>query len=212
MIGLKNNGLPPRRMALYTIRRPLAQGVFCPLEYRGANMLERFYEIPSLSCQIRTIRESDLDGLLLVKPDASVHRKRLQQQKEGRAVYLGAFLHRQAVGYVLLSLENKEDVMPYTNHERCADMVDLLIIAPLRNCGVGTRLALACEEACVERGVPYLGLDVNPADNAAAKKLYERLGYHAVGGLHLDGVYAYTDGDGSRKEYEDWCIDMIKRL
>ncbi len=71
---------------------------------------------------------------------------------------------------------------------------------------------MVCEEYCKEIAIPYLGLDVNPADNSAAKRLYERLGYHAVGELHLDGVYEYTDGQGNQGQYEDWCIDMIKRI
>ncbi len=175
-------------------------------------MYEKTYEIDSISYQIRTIKESDLDSLLLVKSDVSVHTDRFQQQKEGKAVYLGAFINNCAIGYVLLSLDNKEDVMLYTNHEKCADMIDLLIIEPLRNYGIGSRLALACEEFCKKNEIPYLGLDVNPTDNPAAKRLYERLGYNAVGKIHLDGVYEYTDEQGNQGKYEDWCIDMIKRM
>lgn len=175
-------------------------------------MREKIYEINSISYQIRLIKESDLDSLLLVKNDASVHTDRFRQQKDGKAVYLGAFINNYAVGYVLLLLDNKEDVMIYTNHEKCADMIDLLMIEPLRNYGIGSQLALACEEFCRENKIPYLGLDVNPIDNPAAKRLYERLGYHAVGEIHLDGVYEYTDAQGKHGRYEDWCIDMIKRM
>ena len=175
-------------------------------------MCENRYEIKSISYQIRIIEESDLDSLLLVKRDASVHIDRLQQQKDGKAVYFGAFINHCAIGYVLLSLENKEDVMHYTNCEKCADMIDLLIIDPLRNYGVGSRLALACEEYCREVAIPYLGLDVNPTDNSAAKRLYERLGYREVGEIHLDGVYDFMDKHGSQGRYEDWCVDMIKRV
>ncbi len=175
-------------------------------------MWRKLYEISSISYQIRVVEEPDLNSLLLVKPDASVHADRFQQQNSGKAVYFGAFINNCAIGYVLLSLDNKKDVMPYTNQEKCADMIDLLVIEPLRNYGIGTQLALACEEYCKETAIPYLGLDVNPADNSAAKRLYERLGYHAVGELHLDGVYEYTDGQGNQGQYEDWCIDMIKRI
>ena len=175
-------------------------------------MYEKFYEINSISYQIRIIKESDLDSLLLVKSDVSVHTDRFRQQEEGKAIYLGAFINEYAIGYILLSLDNKEDVMPYTNHKRCADMIDLLVIEPLRNYGVGSRLVLACEEFCKEKEIPYLGLDVNPTDNSAAKRLYERLGYYAVGEIHLDGVYEYIDEEGNRGKYEDWCIDMIKRM
>ncbi len=175
-------------------------------------MNEKIYEINSISYQIRIVKENDLDSLLLVKNEVSVHTDRFQQQNDGKAVYFGAFINNFAVGYVLLSLDNKEDVMAYTHHETCADMIDLLIIEPLRNYGIGSRLALACEEFCRENKIPYLGLDVNPTDNSAAKRLYERLGYQAVGELHLDGVYEYTDAQGNQGKYEDWCIDMIKKI
>ena len=175
-------------------------------------MREKIYELSSIWYQIRIVEERDLDSLLLVKCDASIHADRFQQQNSGKAIYFGAFINNYAIGYVLLSLDNKEDVMSYTNQEKCADMIDLLVIEPLRNYGIGSRLSLACEEYCKEVAIPYLGLDVNPADNSAAKRLYERLGYHAVGELHLDGVYEYTDKQGNQGQYEDWCIDMIKRI
>lgn len=175
-------------------------------------MQENLYEINSISYQTRIVKECDLDSLLLVKSDASIHADRFQQQNNGKAVYFGAFINNCAIGYVLLSLDNKEDVMPCTNQEKCADMIDLLVIEPLRNYGIGTRLSLVCEEYCKEAAIPYLGLDVNPTDNSAAKRLYERLGYHAVGELHLDGVYEYTDEQGNQGKYEEWCIDMIKRV
>ncbi len=41
-------------------------------------MHEKLYEINSISYQIRIIEESDLDSLLLVKRDASVHTDRFQ--------------------------------------------------------------------------------------------------------------------------------------
>lgn len=168
--------------------------------------------MPTPPCQIRPMTPADLPALLAIKADPSLHRGRLRQQSGGAAVYLGAFTDSRAAGFVLLSLENKADVMPYTDNRHCADMIDLLVAEPFRGRGIGSALARACEEACRDRGVPYLGLDVNPEDNPAAKRLYERLGYTAVGELHLDGVYGYVNEDGTPGEYEDWCIDMIKKL
>lgn len=69
------------------------------------NMQEESFEIKPISYQIRIIEECDLDSLMLVKSDASVHTDRLKQQKKGEAVYLGAFINNYAIGYVLLSLE-----------------------------------------------------------------------------------------------------------
>lgn len=162
--------------------------------------------------QIRKLEESDLTSLLRIKNEASVHMDRFKQQAAGRAVYIGAFIKDSVIGYVLLSLDNKEDVTPYTNGSRCADMIDLLIMEPYRDRGIGSELILACEEVCRQKKIFYLGLDVNPADNPRAKLLYERLGYRAVGKLHLDGVYEYTDEAGEPRTYEDWCVDMIKAV
>lgn len=61
-------------------------------------MYEKICEISSISYQIRTVKESDLDSLLLVKNDVYVHTDRLRQQKNGKAVYLGAFINNCAVG------------------------------------------------------------------------------------------------------------------
>lgn len=107
-------------------------------------MFERSYNLNHVSYQIRKMNKSDLNSLLSVKPDISLHIERFQQQKDGKSVYLGAFIEDHAIGYVLLLLDNKEDVMPYTNYEKCADMIDLLVIEPLRNQGIGSRLILAC--------------------------------------------------------------------
>ncbi|MDE6203440.1 MAG: hypothetical protein K2G19_08185, partial [Lachnospiraceae bacterium] len=63
-------------------------------------MYEKIYEIKSIPYQIRIIKESDLDSLLLVKGDVSVHTDRFRQQKDGKAVYLGAFINNCAIGYV----------------------------------------------------------------------------------------------------------------
>ena len=175
-------------------------------------MTARLNKIDCITYQIREIEENDLNNLLLVKNEVSVHTERLKQQRDRHAVYIGAFINNCAVGYVLLSLDNKEDVMPYTNNDKCADMIDLLIIEPLRNYGIGSQLILACEEICKEKGILCLGLDVNPEDNPKAKRLYEKMGYHTVGEIHLDGVYEYTDEQGNKGKYEDWCIDMIKFL
>lgn len=64
-------------------------------------MYEESFEIRSISYQIRRIEESDLDSLLLVKSEASIHTDRFKQQKNGEAVYIGAFINNYAVGYVL---------------------------------------------------------------------------------------------------------------
>jgi ribosomal protein S18 acetylase RimI-like enzyme len=89
-------------------------------------------------------------------------------------------------------------------HPEYPDMQDLYVRPEYRNHGHGTRLIREIERMAKARGYDRVGLAVNSADNAAAKRLYERLGYQHDGkAKYLDGVY-----DG----YEDWVIDLEKRL
>ena len=163
-------------------------------------------------CEVRALTGADLDALCGVRDDRALHAQRLQEQTQGLIRYFGAFVRGQAAGFVLLVQRNKADVMPYTGGARCLDMTDLYVREKLRGQGIGTSLIAAAEEACLAQGVRYLGLDVNPADNADAQALYAHLGYHAVGTLHLDGTYPSKDVHGNDTVYEDWCIDMVKEL
>ena len=163
-------------------------------------------------CTVRTLAEEDIEGLLAVKNGIETHRERFELQKNGKACYLGAEINGCVIGFVLISFDNKEDVMPYTDNNKCADMIDLFVVKPFRGKGIGTHLIAQAEKVCKEKGILYLGLDVNPNDNLSAMKLYERLSYEKVGELHLDGIYPSKDESGNDCNYEDWCIDMVKRL
>lgn len=134
----------------------------------------------------------------------------LRAQGDGALCYLGAAVRGQIVGFVLVMFANKQDVMPHTGGAQCLDMVDLYVAQEYRGRGIGSVLITAAEQACRERGVPFLGLDVNPTDNGAARRLYERHGYQVVGALHLDGIYPSKDEQEKDALYEDWCVDMIK--
>ena len=168
--------------------------------------------IKDIFCTIRVLEEKDIEDLLIVKNEIETHKERLELQKEGKACYLGAVINNCVIGFVLISFDNKKDVMPYTNNNICADMIDLFVMKPFRGQGIGTHLIAQSEIICKDNKISYLGLDVNPKDNSGAMRLYERLSYVKVGELHLDGVYPSKDENGNDCEYEDWCIDMIKRL
>ncbi|HVM06892.1 MAG TPA: GNAT family N-acetyltransferase [Acidimicrobiales bacterium] len=84
------------------------------------------------------------------------------------------------------------------------DIADVFVREGARGRGLGTLLVLEAERRVRERGHSRVGLSVNPEENVAARRLYERLGYHHDGGEpYLDGVY-----DG----VEDWVIDLVKDL
>ncbi len=164
------------------------------------------------SCTVRPLGEADLNDLMAIKPEEGLHHERFRDQAEGLIRYLGAEVTGRIVGFVVVMLGNKADVMPHTGGEPCCDMVDLLVLESQRGQGIGSRLATGAEDACRALGVHWLGLDVNPTDNAPAQRLYQKLGYAVVGPLHLDGTYPTILPDGSAGVYEDWCVDMVKRL
>ncbi|MBO5145414.1 MAG: GNAT family N-acetyltransferase [Lachnospiraceae bacterium] len=168
--------------------------------------------LKDIFCTIRVLKETDIEDLLKIKNEIEIHRERLELQKNGKACYLGAVINHCVIGFVLISLDNKKDVMPYTNNEKCADMIDLFVMKPFRGKSIGTYLIAQSERICKENKIFFLGLDVNPKDNLSAMELYKRLSYKKVGELHLDGIYPSKDENGKDCEYEDWCIDMIKKL
>lgn len=168
--------------------------------------------LKDIFCTIRVLGEKDIEDLLIIKNEVETHRERFELQKNGKACYLGAVINDCVIGFVLISLDNKKDVMPYTNNDKCADMIDLFVMKPFRGNGIGTYLIAQSERICKENKILYLGLDVNPKDNLSAMKLYQRLSYEKVGELHLDGIYPSKDEKGNDCEYEDWCIDMIKKI
>lgn len=84
------------------------------------------------------------------------------------------------------------------------DIQDLYVKPEHRSNGQGTYLTGEIEQLVRKKGFETIALSVNPDDNVPAYRLYERLGYRHNGGpKYLDGVYG---------DYEDWVIDLEKRL
>ena len=173
---------------------------------------ERQITIEKLTCTIRQLKPDDVQSLTSVKSSLLVHQSRFDLQFSGKACYLGAIVNNCIVGFVLLSLQDKKDVHPFTGKKFCADLTDLFVLEPLRGTGIGSALISHAEGICIQRGIEFIGLDVNPELNSRALALYKRLGYRPIGELHLDGVYRSVDENGKETVFEDWCIDMIKCL
>ena len=89
-------------------------------------------------------------------------------------------------------------------HPEYPDMQDLYIRPKERNRGYATHLVSEIERMARERGHKKIGLAVDPDENKVARSLYERLGYkHDGRPSYLDGVYG---------DFEDWVIDLEKRI
>ena len=119
---------------------------------------------------------------------------------------------KQDVDGTWLLLKSSNDIIGWCvvvwsgkkTHPEYPDMQDFYIRPEDRNQGHGTYLIGEIERMAKERGHTMIGLSVNPDDNQTARKLYERLGYRHDGGpKYLDGVY---------DDFEDWVIDLEKRI
>lgn len=157
--------------------------------------------------EIRDATPADLPELIGVKPDAPLHRERLERQARGEVTYLVAGVAEQPVlGYVLIKWHGD------SRHNEFPMLEDLLVRPPVRGRGVGARLIRHAESLCRARSVKRLGLGVNPTDNPRAKALYERLGYQDAGEPPRYDIYAVTDETGQRRLYEDRWILLTKDL
>ena len=68
------------------------------------------------------------------------------------------------------------------------------------------------EWLCRERGLPQIGLSVNPTDNPRALALYQRRGYRPTGQPPHCDILTVPDEHGQPHLREDWCICLVKDL
>lgn len=173
-----------------------------------ASVLPQSVHLPRVSVVVRAAEESDLPTIACLRPDEpSRARRRLDSQRAGHVVYLLALINNLPVGTGLLHWRST------TRHPTGASVSDLYVIPQLRNLGIGTQILRACEALARAAGIHEISLAVNPTDNRRVKHYYERLGYRDLGGQpYLDAVYTRTDEQGQEVVYEDWVVDMVKRL
>ena len=168
--------------------------------------------LPPVECIIRQIRGDELDALWMFLPRARDHfDSRMERQAKGEIEYVGAFVGGHAVGLVVLDLEDHDDLRPYRADQQCANVVNLHVINPFRGLGIGKELLLDLEERCRERGIEYLGLDVDPKISQRAFMLYRKLGFRKVSAPRL-GSYEIVEDDGTKTTQEESTIGMLKHL
>jgi ribosomal protein S18 acetylase RimI-like enzyme len=78
-----------------------------------------------------------------------------------------------------------------------------------RNQGVGSRLLQTAEVDLAQRGFRRVTLNV-ARDNFAARRLYERFGYHVA--APEPGIWSYLDQDGVRRHVNEPAWRMEKEL
>lgn len=170
---------------------------------------------PAARHQVREIRATDLPSFLTARPDAaSMGPYLLRQQTNGIGTGLVAFCGEELTGSLELCW-----TWP-------AEVRNVHVVGPWRGRGIGTALMNAAEQAVLERATQgELPDDGEPADdeealalhlrvgldNAAARRLYERLGYRATGEC-TSTTYSYLDHDGVARIAAETEELLVKRL
>lgn len=153
----------------------------------------------------------DLERLLsadLPEHVAAEHRERFALQIAGAATYLLAWRGHQHVGRATVYADSKYEPVRQA-YPRTAE-INALDADP-RGQGIGTALIGAAETVAKRQGYSTIGLAVEPT-NAAARRLYERLGYVPWGrGQVIDEWTEHRD-DGSTVDHHDPCDYLIKVL
>ena len=98
---------------------------------------------------------------------------RLDQQVEEGSTYLVAWEDDHAVGHAHIAWSGTHLGLP--------EIQDVFVLPERRRRGLATRLTEAAETEARERGWERISLSVSRDGNAAARLLYERLGYVDAG-------------------------------
>ncbi len=161
--------------------------------------------------RIRQALASDLPALTASFDQEFFFQERFARQQRDEGRLLVAKLGRRAVGDVYLWLGPAEEEDLRTRLPRVPLLTHLEVLPEYRNQGIGSDLIAECERLLRERGVDRVALGVG-LDNAAATRLYHRLGYvewdHGI--LATEKV-TFLEGLQEIREWEK-CRVMIKSL
>ena len=159
---------------------------------------------------VRPLDPSDVDALIDDVPARApaMHRRRLEQQERGEAMWFIAWLDGHATGFVGVSWHNDRDVDEMLEARGYALVEDLSVEEPYRRRGAGRSLMLALEDHARAIGAPGVILDTGTSDYfAPARALYASLGYEDLGNVFLGG---WSDPDNTGVHYVDPLTTWLK--
>ena len=156
--------------------------------------------------ETRPLEEDDIPAVeRAVRRIPGSHRKRLERQSRGEAVYLFAWAGSEPVGHVLL-------VFSSALGADAAHVEDLAVDEPWRRRGIGTELMNRCEREALARGYERIEFGVG-VDNDGARAFYRRLGYAELPGQVPHVVrWPQLEPTGAIGEGEEWCTTFTKQL
>jgi predicted GNAT family acetyltransferase len=148
-----------------------------------------------------TVRELKPSEVAYV--DRRLPLSRLDQQTAEESTYLIAWADDQPVGHAHLAWEGTRVGVP--------EVQDVYVLPEQRCRGIATLLNEAAEQEVRARGWDSISLSVSKDGNAAARRLYDRLGYVDAGlkPVHVSGAIMLR---GRPFEVDDTLVYLRKAL
>jgi ribosomal protein S18 acetylase RimI-like enzyme len=161
---------------------------------------------------IRECLVSDLKALEARMPTNGyrAHEQRFVSQEHGGSTYLVAVEHGVPVGACQIEWRSPTVARVRAAFPECRVISNLHVHPDTRGRGVGAALLAAAESLASARGHHTVGLAVDEG-NAAAARLYTRLGY-ADTGIRYESRYLWRDATGSEVEVVEHDVFLIKHL
>lgn len=127
--------------------------------------------------------------------------------ERGTRLVLGAIIGEQVVGQVFVQLRSSE--IEFAHEGRRGYLYSLRVRPEWRGQGIGSQLIAAAEAELLARGYSEAAIST-AKDNASARRLYERLGYHVF--KDDPGEWWFTDINGQLQHVQEPCWVMEKML
>jgi GNAT superfamily N-acetyltransferase len=135
----------------------------------------------------------------------------MEKQGRGDLLYLIAWLGDVAVGHVTVEW-GARNTSSDVERRGLPGVFGLEVLEQHRGKGIGRALMLAVERELLVRGFDGAWLDTGVSDDyAAARRLYDRLGYRALGGDYVISA-RIPEGVESDRLWVDVVFQMTKRL
>ena len=144
--------------------------------------------------------------------NAHEYEERLALQDRGLTVQLVAWIGDDPVGKAMVVFPGNPEWSESAYRESCPEIRDLAVDEGWVRRGIGTALVAASEQAARAAGFDRIGLGVGlEGSYAAARSLYERLGYRSAHGPFVSAALLDRD-DGSSFPVAGVCIYLVKDL
>jgi GNAT superfamily N-acetyltransferase len=149
------------------------------------------------------VRVTELQPSEVSDVDRCLPLSRLDQQRAEGSTYLVAWEDGQPIGHVHIAWEN--------THVGVPEIQDVFVLPERRRRGIAAQLTRAAEQEARAKGWDAISLSVSQDGNAAARRLYAKLGYADAGSdpVRVSGPIMLR---GRPFEVDDTLVYLVKPL